>query len=145
MSSDGKAICKQLCKGLYLRNISSRFKQRKTSYFHRRSCVCVTYFHGWKAAIVMPSASVRWTLAGICSHINYKKPHTSVCGLCLRYLFSRLESSYRHAVRKCPVDTCRHKKPPQECGGFVFALPIFMARKQLSSCRPQVSGGHLQA
>ena len=52
--------------------------------------------------------------------LTYKKP-PHFCGgsLCLRYLFSRLESDYRHAVRKCPGDTCRHQsknikksKPP---------------------------------
>ena len=57
-------------------------------------------------------------------------------------LFSWLESSYRHAVSKCPVDTCRYITSPTQkeklhtfVWSFVLALPIFTARKQLSSCR----------
>ena len=123
------------------------FRRRKNLQISLEvSRVCVTYFHGercercrWQMKRAERVAAVGEgrrclsprTFAGHRNRTHRwhkKSPDLSVEALVFALPIFTVRSSYRHAVRKCPVDTCRHKKSPDlSVEALVFALPIFTA------------------
>ena len=102
---------------------------KKAPTFQSRLCVRVTYLSG-QAKYCDQSAAKEVPLWDPCVktclwHVLARKNLLLSQEVCVRVTYLPGQAKYCSAVKKCPVDTSRQKKPRLFSRGFVFALPIF--------------------